>query len=147
MNEFPVELADIVEPVQAATQGSQDWLILVATLVIIISVLAVVYWWLQSTSRRRTLRRLRRLRHDFVAGRVTSRALAYAVALELRSCLQIQRLGTTHPVLARDEPQRSAWHSFVARLDTLRYQPGNELDPAQVDALLREAAGWARRSR
>lgn len=145
MNELSAGLADIVEPAQVVTQGSHASLVMVIAIVLFISVL-IVRWWLLSKDRWRILRRLRRLRHDFTTGLVNTRELAYAVAFELRSGLQIHRLCTTSPVRIGDESQR-AWCDFVARLDILRYQPGSELDPTQVDALLREAADWARRSR
>lgn len=141
------ELADIVEPVQAMAPGSQDELIIATVLVLVICGLAMMRWWLQNKQRRRTLRRLRQLRRDVSAGRMTARELAYAIASELRSCLQTYRLPTAYPLLVRNELQHAAWCSFVARLDSLRYQPSSELDPAHVDALLREAAAWARRSR
>jgi len=147
MNELPAELVDIVEPAQMATQGSQNALVLVAAIVLVISVLAVLRWWLQNKDRRRTLRRLRHLRHEFSAGRVTSRVLAYAIAAELRTRLQTTRLHPAHPIGARDDTQRDAWRDFIARLDTLRYQPGMKLDSAHVDVMVRAAIYWARRSR
>lgn len=145
MNELPAELVDIVEPAPAAIQGSQAAQVIVITVVLLIGAFVITRWWLKNQDRRRTLRQLRRLRLDFSAGRVTSRALAYAVASELRNHLQTNRLNLNHPVAARDDTQRAAWHDFITRLDILRYQPDNALNPAQIDAVVREAADWARR--
>lgn len=145
MNDLPVELADIVEPAQVLSQSSQHGDMLAIALALIISVLAALYWWLRNKRRWRALRRLRQLRHACIAGRISSRQLAYAVALELRNGLQIHRLCKIHPVLAPDDRRCAAWHSFIERLDTLRYRPGSELDPVQIDMILREAAHWARR--
>ena len=146
MNELSAELADIVEPLPVVTQGSHAWLVMVIAILLLFSVLVIVRWWLHSKHRRRTLRRLRQLRRDVSSGHMNTRALAYAIAFELRAGLQTHRLSTL-PVKIGDESQRNAWHVFVSRLDILRYQPGSELDPTQVDALLREAISWARRSR
>ena len=146
MNKLSTELADIVEPLPVVTQGSQVWLVVVISIMLIFSVLVIVRWWLHSKHRRRTLRRLRQLRRNATSGHMNTRALAYAIAFELRTGLHMHRLGTL-PAKIGDESQRNAWHAFVSRLDILRYQPGSELDPTQVDALLREAADWARRSR
>ncbi len=147
MNELPVELADIVEPVQILSQNSQHPGLLMIALGLGIAVLAALYWWLRNKRRWRTLRRLRQLRHACIAGRMSARELAYAVALELRGGLRIHRLQNIHPLLQADDRRCADWHSFIARLDTLRYQPGGESRPAQVDAMLREAAYWARRLR
>ncbi len=146
MNELSAELADIVEPLPVVTQGSHAWLVIVILIMLIFSVLVIVRWWLRSKHRRRTLRRLRQLRRDVTSGHMNTRALAYAIAFELRTGLQTHRLGTL-PEKTHDESQRNAWLDFVSRLDILRYQPGSELDPMQGDALLREAMAWARRSR
>ena len=87
------------------------------------------------------------MQRDVNAGRVTARALAYLVAAELQRYLQTHRLQANHPKLIGDDTQSAAWRSFVARLDTLRYQPGNHPEPAQLDALVRDAVSWARRLR
>lgn len=142
MNEF----ADIVEPVQIAAQTSQYGFSIVTGLVLAIGALAVMRWWLRSKPRRHTLRRLRQLRRDVGAGRMTPRELGYAIASELRDCLQTHRLRTVYPLAVDEELRHADWRNFVACLDSLRYQPGSELDPAQADALLREAAAWARRA-
>jgi hypothetical protein len=147
MNELPAELIDIVEPAQMLPQAPQYALVMVAVIAVLGVILGVARWWLKNKNRRRTLRGLRRLQRDFSAGRVTARALAYAVAAELQRYLKTNRLHAHHPRAARDDTQRAAWRSFVARLDTLRYQPGNNPDPAQLDALVRDAASWARRLR
>jgi len=147
MSELPAELVDIVEPAQVATQASPVWLIIVIAIVLLVSVLAVMRWWLHGKARRRTLRRLRQFRVEFATGRVSPRALAYAVAVELRTCLQTHRVSTNPPATVRSDAQRTAWCSFVARLDLLRYQPGSDLEPEQVSALLRDAAHWVRRAR
>ena len=147
MNELPVELADIVEPAQVLSQSSQHGGMLVIALASIIGVLAALYWWLRNQRRRRMLRRLRQLRHACITGRMSPRELAYAVALELRRGLQTHRLQKTHPLLQADASRCVDWHNFVTRLDILRYQPGGDSGPGQIDALLREAAHWARRLR
>ena len=146
MNELPAELFDIVEPVHAAAQKSHEFLLIGIALALLISVLAMTRWWLQNKDRLRTLRHLRDLRHDFTAGRVTARVLAYAIAAELKSCMQTHRLHANLVLLVRKDTPRDAWRNFIERLDSLRYQPGQELDPAQAEAILREAAGWARPS-
>ncbi len=141
------ELFDIVEPVQAAAQGSHQSLLIATAMLLVSSVWVGLRWWLKNKNRLRTLRQLRRLQRDFAAGRATSRTLAYAIAAELQRCLQTNRVCTARPVAARNDTPRDGWSSFVGQLDTLRYQPGRELDPQHVAALLREAAYWARRSR
>lgn len=146
MNELPAELFDIVEPAHAAVQNSHEFLLIGIAIALLISVLAITRWWLQNKDRLRTLRHLRDLRCDFTAGRVTARVLAYAIAAELKSCMQTHRLHA-NLVLVRKDMQRDAWRNFIERLDSLRYQPGQELDAAQADAILREAVGWARQSR
>ncbi len=146
MNELSAELADIVEPLPVVTQESDAWLVIVMAILLLISVLIIVRWWLHSKHRRRTLRRLRQLRRDVTSGHMNTRALAYAIAFELRTGLQTHRLGRLHEK-SHDESQRNAWQAFVSRLDILRYRSGSELDPTQGDALLREAIAWARRSR
>jgi hypothetical protein len=147
MNELPAELIDIVEPAQMLPQAPQYALVMVAVIAVLGIILGVARWWLKNKNRRRTLRSLRRLQRDVSAGRVTARALAYAVAAELRSYVQTHRLHANYPKVTDNDTQRAAWCSFVARLDTLRYQPGSNPEPAQLDALVRDAADWARRLR
>lgn len=147
MNELPVELADLVEPVPVTAAGSNAVLMVVIAVAVVISVLAATRWWKKNKHRRRTLRRLRCLRRDFTEGRLTSRTLAYALASELRGCLRCHCLCATQPQWVCAGSEHDRWQRFVARLDLLRYQPGSALDPQQVGALLREAADWARRSR
>jgi hypothetical protein len=147
MNELPIELVNIVEPVQVVTQAPHYGLLIMTLVALAIGSLAGVYWWLKNKHRRRTLQRLRRLQRDFRAGRVTAHALAYDVAAALRNYLQSHRLHANQIKEAGNDSQRAAWRSFVARLDTARYQPGHELNPAQVTELLREAAVWARQLR
>lgn len=147
MNDLPAELFDIVEPVQAVTAGSNNLLVITLAMALVASVLVLTRWWLQNKERWYTLRRLRRLQRDFTAGAMTARTLAYAIAAELCRRLQTHRLRSTQPIAGLNEAQANAWRNFVARLDRLRYQPGRELNPQQVDVLVREAVDWVRRSR
>lgn len=147
MNELPVELADIVEPVQVVTHVPHYGLLILTVAALAISSLAGVYWWLKNKHRRRTLQCLRRLQREFRAGHVTAHALTYSVAAILRSYLQSHRLHANQIKASGNDIQRAAWRSFVVRLDTVRYQPSHELSQAQVAELLREATDWARQLR
>lgn len=137
------ELVDIIEPVApiAASSANVPWIVPVIVAVAALVILAV--GWHAATPRARALRRMRRLRREVARGGIGARELAYRVAAELQGGLRTPRLRTDAPP-SEDAAQQKAWRELIARLDTLRYQPGARLDATQLERLLRDSARWLR---
>lgn len=147
MNEIAIELADIIDPAPAAAAAGPGITWLVACVMLLALAFACAVWWRRTSTRRRALRRMRRLRRDVARGGIGARDLAYRVAGELQASMRTARLRASAAPGAESAARQREWREFVARLDALRYRPGAQLDTAQLRRLLHDGTHWLRRAR
>lgn len=141
-------LADIIGPAAPRGPASPEHWGLLALWLVAVSLAAVALTlWVRSTEMRRLRRRVRGLKREHRAGRLSERETAYRLASELARALRMTRItvGVPPPQLASSEIVR--WEEFVGQLDMLRYQPGTgEQRHGDIGALLAWVqggfAGW-----
>lgn len=145
MNDSTSGLIDIIEPVRpmlVAASYSAWWLVLA------LAALVLPGLWMRWRGRgvRACRKRLQQLRQACAAGRVSQRAAAYRLASELRLGLQLQQLNADLPPPALPVAEHPGWAEAIARLDTLRYQPGASLEEGEWTRLCNQVDIWLKRA-
>ena len=146
MNDQPVGLIDIIEPVKPVPAEGSDmiWVVLVVALVGMI-VTGAAIWWRKVRPRRLAVKRLNRLRQNFDAGHLTGHEAIFLIAWELRRGLGLSRLAAEELPAMLQGNDRAVWPGFIQGLDTFRYQPDKTPDNSQLEAFFSQTETWLRR--
>jgi hypothetical protein len=153
-------ILDIEAPVAPLATG-ELWLAVAAALVLLAGIVYLA-WRRHTSPRARARRRLAALQRSYDQRQVDGRHAAFELAAILREAYGVSHLSAAHfiPSFRRmpessllkpldsgirrnDESVELRWHEFIDGLSTTRYA-AHDIDPAQLDALFRNAREWLR---
>ena len=143
MNPPDANLIDIVPPAPPPLVEHESPFAAAGVVVALALAAMTLAWWYRGRTKRRVLKRLRRLKRALRDGSLTQHELAYLLAAELRGRFGVHRLGAECVGAARQE----AWAQFLERLDALRYQPDHALERHEAEQLVADAQHWVERAR
>lgn len=131
-------LADIIGPTAPhSSVASGHWGLWAVSLAAVGLGALVITLWVRSKETRCLRRRVRRLRRRYRAGHLSERETAYQLARELGRTLRMKRITVSVPPPRLASADTVRWEQFVARLDALRYQPGDgNARHGDIEALL-----------
>jgi len=143
-------ILDIEIPVAPLATG-ELWLAAIAALLLLIGILYFA-WRRSSSPRALARRRLTALQRRYRQQRIDGRRAASELAAILRDAFGVPYLSATAgfpsfrrmPVSRGHEFSETRWREFLTRLSTARYA-AQDIDPAQLDDLIKSAREWLRR--
>ena len=147
-------LVDIIGPHAPATHPDAIplWLIVAAGLVLLLAIAAIAAWRHRSAPRRRSLNNLSLIRRRIDmnctdVSALSAHAGGYLLAAEIFRQFGMQRLMENRMPPGFTIADQEPWQHFVATLDALRYQPGDEEENRRVALqLLDQAQRWIERA-
>lgn len=147
-------LVDIIAPHAPATHPDAIplWLIVAAGVVLLLAIVAIAAWRRRSAPRRRSLNNLNLIRRRIDmnctdVSALSAQAGGYLLAAEICRQFGMRRLLENRMPPGFSIADQESWRHFVATLDGLRYQSGDEGKNRRAALqLLDQAQRWIERA-
>ena len=136
-------LMDIIEPVapRVAEGGGWLWIVMLSVLALMLGAM-IFYLWKYKLPAYRLVKNLRNVKQQIHMGELTLHESVLVFALEFRQGLGIKRLRAEEIPPNFNQRDAEMWAAFIHELETMLYQPGEDLSTDKHTALYIQIEKW-----